>query len=114
MERSHLNTVCATETLLSLLLYIQHVTRREEILYISDNAKRNTVFGSHTRSLTDLTSFNISGHITVALRCKEDTSSETCSNLTEVDSRRLVSIYVVMQEIWKIFYVFPAWQNNKL
>lgn len=114
MERSHPITVCATQTALSLWPYNQHVTRRKEILYISDNAKRNCVFGSHTRFLTDLTSFNINGQVTVTVCCKEDASSETCSNLIEVDSRRLVSIYIVMQEIWKIFYVSPAWQNNKL
>lgn len=108
MERSHPITVCATQTALSLWPYNQHVTRREEILYISDNAKRNGVFGSHTGSLTDSTSFNINGQVTVTVRCKEDTSSATCSDLMEVDSRRLVSIYVVMQEIWKIFIYFSS------
>lgn len=32
------------------------------VLYISDNAERNSVLSSHTKSLTDMTSSNIKGH----------------------------------------------------
>lgn len=47
---------------------IQSICNQEKgngVLYISDNAKTNSVFGSHIRSLTDLTSIYIKDYFSV-------------------------------------------------